>query len=71
MQQAGSTVTIKDIYNRVTIAALKNKIHYTLPFYATQIVFFFFNIRVSAYHDQVDELSAKGEILKKGIVFLL
>ena len=43
---------------------------YRLPFYATQIINPFLNSRISDTHDQKDRLSANGEILKKGIVYL-
>ena len=42
-----------------------------LPFFATKIINPFLNSRITANHDKVGGLSANGEILIKGIVFLL
>ena len=64
----------KRYYNRETITTLNYKIHkmsYIPPFYATQIINPFLNLRISAYHDKVERLSVNDEILIKGIVSLL
>jgi hypothetical protein len=65
----------KKFYNRETIAALNYKMQQmsliSHPLYAAKIIFPFLNSRISAKHDKVDELSANGEILLKGIISLL
>ena len=47
-----------------------NVFHIPLSLYATQINNPFLNSRISANHYKVDELSANGELLIKGIVSL-
>ena len=42
-----------------------------LPLYSTQIINHFLNSRNSANDHKVDGLSANGEILIKGLVYLL
>ena len=60
--------------NRETIAPLNYETHkmsFITPIHATQIIKPFLNLKISANQDKVDGLSAKGEILIKGIVSLL
>ena len=47
-----------------------NVFHRSLPFYITKIIALF-NSRISANHDNVDQLSTNGKILIKGVVSLL
>ena len=71
----GLVMCQKRFHNRETIAALNYEyikcLSYPLPLYASQISNPFLDSRIIINHHKAKGLSAKGEILMKGIVFFL